>query len=1779
MTSQTKFFLESGFQPEHLVDVLRWRAINQPDRLAYTFLTDGETEEARLTYQQLDQRSRAIAAWLQSVSERGERVLILYPPGLDYLAAFFGCLYAGVVAVPVYPPRRNRNMERIMTIAESAQPTVLLTTGPTFAAVKSFCGEHERLRSVRCVDTNSLVNETNDWREPVIKQSTLAFLQYTSGSTGSPKGVMLSHGNLLHNSTLLRQAFEYDSNSHCVSWLPIYHDMGLIGGVLQPLFGGYPCTLMAPASFLRSPVSWLRTISRHKRVISGGPNFAYRLCVDKISPEDRAELDLSGWSVAFNGAEPIHHDTLKQFASTFAPHGFRQEAFYSCYGLAESTLIVSGGLRDVAPVIKNVAAKALERKQWIESSNGDGRALVSCGRVLQGQQVVLVNPDSQLRCGANEVGEIWVSGESVGKGYWNSPKQTEEIFKAHLSDTGEGPFLRTGDLGVLQDGELFVVGRLKDLIIIRGLNHYPQDIELTVQECSTALRPTGAAFSIDVAGEERLVVVQETARRSDADPESLIEVIREEIAENHNLQVYAVVLVKPQTIPKTSSGKIQRSACRTAFLNNELHVVCEWREIQSAESQLPLLDSAPESKEVVETWLASHLAHQLNVPVQRIDVSQPIIRYGLDSLRAVELMHSIEAKLGVNLSMTSLLQSPSVSELASEIFAQLTAETQNAYAAPAHVPAVKYPLSQGQQALWFLNRLAPESSAYNISGALSIKGELDVGALHGALQVLVDRHPALRTTFIASQEELFQQVRDHEQVDFVVEDASAWSESHLNRRLSEESSCAFSLETGPLFRVRLFTRSSEEYILLLVMHHIISDQWSTAVLTRELSRLYQAELDNTSSTLAMPSLQYADYVRWESEMLSGPEGERLWNYWQKQLAGELPTLNLPTDRIRPALQTHEGATLQFELSAETTERLRSLAQSRMATPYMVLMAAFELLLHRHTGQSDLLVGSPTAGRRWAEVTDTVGYFVNPVVIRGDLSKDQTFNQFLDDVRQTVLEAFEYQAYPFPLLVDRLQPERSLSREPIFQAFFIFDNEPAVPPQLPGVTINSIDIDTHVVQFDLELRLTDLGHELKGTFSYSTDLFEKSTISRMLDHFENLVESLLAAPERRISELAVLSEAECRQVLVEWNDTDRQYGSGRCLHELFEAQAALTPERIALADQNRQLTYRELNERANQLAHSLRELNVGPEVLVGIMMERSVEMVVALFGVLKAGGAYVPLDPQYPQERIDYMLADTQAPIVLTEQHLADRLWDKVSNVLCLDSRQEIIGKNSRENPAATVTENNLAYVIYTSGSSGRPKGVTIQHKSPVVLAAWAREVFEPADFKGVLASTSICFDLSIFELFVPLSCGGSVILADDALHLPSLWNRERVTLINTVPSAMSELVRTRSVPASVRTVNLAGEALANSLVQQVYEQGVERVYNLYGPSEDTTYSTSALIPRGVDGPPGIGRPIANTQVYLVDRYLQPVPIGVTSEIYIGGEGLARDYHNQPALTAERFVPNPHSNVAGARMYRTGDLGRHKENGEIEYLGRMDEQVKVRGYRIELGEIETVLEQHQAVHEAVVNVHDDAGQKRLVAYVVAEKQTTPGVSELRTFMQERLPSYMVPAAIVFLDEWPLTPNGKLNRRALPAPDEHRPELDTQFVAPRTQLETVLADLWSDLLNLSQVGVNDNFFELGGDSIRAALFINRLQEEFGEVIHVRSIFDKPDVAALADYLEQRHPHGVAKLLGAGATLRAETNSGYSELPAIQPIFQESNADHTLLIKHLSDEVDLMAETALS
>ena len=766
-----------------LTHLLRWRAVNQPEQLAYTFLPDGETEGIRLTYEALDSQARAIAAMLQSFVASGERALLLFPSGVEFVAAFFGCLYAGVVAVPVYPPdpsRLNRTLPRFRAVANDAQPALALTTASLLPLVEKLGAQCRDLQPMRWLITDDISGEPGqEWKEPALTGSTVAFLQYTSGSTSAPKGVMVSHANLLHNERVIKEACGHSERSTFVSWLPLYHDMGLIGTLLQPLYLGALGIIMPPPAFLQKPFRWLQAISRYKAATSGGPNFAYDLCVRKITPEQRATLDLSSWTTAFNGAEPVRPETLERFASAFADCGFRRETFFPCYGLAESTLIVSGSAREIPPIICTVQSAELEHNRVVQASaEGEAaRTIVSCGHTLLGQKAIVVNPQDLIRCPPDRVGEIWVSGPSVTLGYWNRPEETEQTFNAYLADTGEGPFLRTGDLGFVRNGEVFVTGRLKDLIIIRGRNHYPQDIELTVEGCHKMLRPgCGAAFSIEAAGEERLVIVQEVDDRQRLDIDEIIGAIRREVAEDHELQIYSIGLIKPGSIPKTTSGKIQRQACRDAFLDNGLEVVAGWQESlePEAQSKTPAIIQTG-SADSIEAWLVSNLAAKLRVGASSIAVDEPISHYGLDSLMAIELLHDIEVNLGVILPTADLLQSLTITQVANRAFSQLM--TGNAGMQPVLVQpekrASEYHLSYGQRALWFLYKLAPDSAAYNISAAARILADLDGQALRRAFQSLVDRHPSLRSTFSAPAGEPVQRINDRVVDCFHEEDASS----------------------------------------------------------------------------------------------------------------------------------------------------------------------------------------------------------------------------------------------------------------------------------------------------------------------------------------------------------------------------------------------------------------------------------------------------------------------------------------------------------------------------------------------------------------------------------------------------------------------------------------------------------------------------------------------------------------------------------------------------------------------------------------------------------------------------------------------------------------------------------------------------------------------------------------------------------------------------------------------------------------------------------------------
>ncbi|HEU4873754.1 MAG TPA: AMP-binding protein, partial [Pyrinomonadaceae bacterium] len=911
--------VETGPTLSTLIDLLRFRSLNEPTLTAYRFIADEESETSSITYGALDLHARAVAALLQSRGLQRERVLLLYPPGLDFIAAFFGCLYAGAVAVPVSLPQTKRGFGRFQAIANDAQAAGALTTRQTLSRI-------ERLQLEWLTSDDLSSDEAAQWREPPANGEALAYLQYTSGSTSLPKGVMVTHANVLENSAYIQHGFAHGPQSVSLSWLPHFHDMGLVDGIIQPLYSGFTGLLMSPAALLHNPARWLQAISRYGVTHSGGPNFAYDLCVRRIDESQRASVDLSTWCVAYNGAEPVRHETLERFAAAFASCGFRPAAFYPAYGLAEATLKVTGGRRGVGPVYCTVNAPALEQHRILSAEIGasDSRTLVGCGRAALGTEVVIVNPETLVRCASDEVGEIWVCGPGVAAGYWNRPEETESTFNARL--TNGGRFLRTGDLGFVRDGELFITGRLKDLIIIRGRNHYPQDIERAVQISHPALKPDGgAAFSVEFENEERLVVVQEIDTRRKHEAPAIIETTREAISEEFEIQPAAVVLIRSGTLPKTSSGKVRRSRCREDFLNNSLSVIAEWRATDERKNVAP---AAPDelNADTVELWLKKLLTARLNVDGPLIDTRQPIARYGIDSLLALELTHAVETLLGVRLSSTSFLRNPTIADLTSEILAaeRSPAATQVRATDQGH----EHVLSHAQQALWAIQHVSPESTAYNVSLATRIRGEVDLNALRRAFDALVRRHPMLRARFPSRDGGPVCVVSEDVEIDF--EDAANWSEAALRNRLQVEAWTSFDLENGPLLRVLLFRRSSRECVLLLSAHHIIVDFWSLAVLLRELASLYKAEVEGHPATL--PTIRsYSDYVRRETAMLAGPEGERLRTYWLQQLAGELPVLDLPADRARPPVQTYRGASVSTRLDHHLTQRLKGLALSHEAT--------------------------------------------------------------------------------------------------------------------------------------------------------------------------------------------------------------------------------------------------------------------------------------------------------------------------------------------------------------------------------------------------------------------------------------------------------------------------------------------------------------------------------------------------------------------------------------------------------------------------------------------------------------------------------------------------------------------------------------------------------------------------------------------------------------------------------------------------------------------------------
>ncbi len=1051
-----------------------------------------------------------------------------------------------------------------------------------------------------------------------------------------------------------------------------------------------------------------------------------------------------------------------------------------------------------------------------------------------------------------------------------------------------------------------------------------------------------------------------------------------------------------------------------------------------------------------------------------------------------------------------------------------------------------YPLSYGQRALWFLHHVAPASAAYNIGVAVRIRSALDPSALRRALQALVDRHGSLRTTFAEQDGHPIQCVHVRRNVAFQELDASDWSLERLRVSVQRSYEQPFDLRRGPLLRIVLFTRSPEDQVLLLAVHHIVVDFLSVGVLVEELGRLYDAEsgglhaeaLAQVAPSVALPPLrsEYQDFVRWQAAMLAGAGGERHWLYWQEKLGRELPVLTLPADRPRPPNKTFRGHTHSFSLDDALTRRLRSFSKAHGATAYVTLIGTFQVLLHRYTGHEDLVVGCVTAGRSVPEHHGIVGYFVNPVVLRSTIVRDASFAAFLDRTRDTLAEALDHQDFPFPLLVERMRPTRDPSRGPLVHVLFDLLAQPGAHLQagqridrrtrLGSLDVEPFDLSQQEGQFDLTVIVTDADGSVSVALKYDSDLFDDETIARIAGHYRTLLAAVMEHPDRRVSDLPLMSDAELHRVLVAWNDTHTDYPRDRCIHELFERQVEQTPDAIAVVFEGQELTYFELNRRANRLAHSLRRLGVGPESVVALCLTRSIEMVTAVLAVLKAGGAYAPLDPASPSQRLALMVEDGRAQALLTQRALLDTLQGLPVRVLCVDAAVDGVSEDDDLNPVSRVAPNNLAYVMYTSGSTARPKGVSIEHRNVVRLVTHTNYVtLGPSEV--FLQFAPLSFDASTFEIWGCLLNGGRLVVMPPALpsleELAAALHASGVTTLWLTAGLFHQMLDSQA--AALRKVPqmiAGGDVLSAAHVERFFrEPGDGRLVNGYGPTEGTTFSCCFSMTSAGDlrGSVPIGRPIANTRVYILDECMRPLPVGVAGELYIGGDGVARGYLNCPELTAGKFVPDPFAAEGGARLYKSGDAARYRVDGTIEFLGRLDGQVKVRGFRVEPGEVETTLCQYPGVREAlVVAPPDRTGNRALAAYLVVDGQR-PSVSALRQHVSRSLPEYMVPSTFAFLDALPLTTNGKIDRAALPATPEDRPTLDVMYADPMAGVEERIAAVWRDLLRVRSVGRDDNFFDLGGHSLMVIQVQQQLHATCGWDLSVVDLFRHPTIRALA------------------------------------------------------------------
>lgn len=1630
-------------------------------------------EDQSLSYDALNHRANQLAHYLRQRGVGPEiRVGLLLERSLDMVVSLLGVLKAGGAYVPLDP---NYPEERLQMILAQAEPKLVLTQERSRSKLKAvanaeLCLDEERKAIADCRTDNP---------DSGVEPENLAYIIYTSGSTGTPKGVMIQHRGLSNMSAAQAHTFSVAPGDRVLQFASINFDASIFESTMA-LSAGAVLYIASREAQLSAPV--LFRLLRENRITN------VTLPPSVLAAWQTEELPDLKTIIAAGEA------CSAKVVANWAP-GRR---FFNAYGPTEATVWSS-----VARCI-------------------DSEVKPTIGRPIENTGIHIL--DANLEPVATDVvGDLYIGGVALARGYFQSPGLTAEKFIPDPFAQLPGQRLYcTGDLARrLPDGQVDFVGRSDQQIKLRGFRIELGDIEAALIQ-HPSVQETVVILDERQQNETRLVayvVLKSLTRISGSDLRSFLK---------RKLPDYMVpsVFIEMSSLPTTPNGKIDRRA---------LPAVAPVR----TDLEEPFVAARNPLEEIVARIWADLLG------LERVGIHDDLYELGAHSLMLTRAAARLRDQFNVEIPLRCFFDSPTVAYLAEALKTNLEGAEQLDLKPIKPVPRNSdLPLSFAQERVMFLHQLYGPNKAYNAQVSLSFKGNLNVEALARSLAELVRRHEILRTTFTLKEGQPVQLIHEPEERKLQVIDLtslpSEMREQRLNQAMRDEMDRTFSLDSLPLIRWVLVRLTPEEHVLLQVEHHFLHDGWSFSVLLRELFQIYKAFSQGLPSPLPEPAIQFADFAVWQRQFMEGEAAQNQLAYWKEKLAGAPALLSLPTDSPRPPVPTFRGNAVRLELPANLSRSVRELSHRSGCTVFMSMFACFVALLHRYTNQEDFCIGTGLANRRWKETEGLLGMIINTIALRADLSGDPSFAELLHRIREVTVGAYANQDLPFDRVIEAVQPARSLSYSPLYQVTFSFHDAPIVDVELPDLDVNIVEaLSNESAKFDLNVVvIPDAGHRYRRNreeedsgmimiWEYNTDLFRAGTIERLSSHYQNLLVSIVSDPQRRISELGMLSEQEEHKLLSELNQTARNFQPAHSIKELFADQVARTPDAPAVADDVQKWNYQELDRRSNQLANHLQSLGVCPESRVAILLDRSCEFVLAALAAIKAGAAYVPLDPQHPAERILFILRDVGATAVVSSEHLAREITSTGAQVVLLDRQQPQYSVEATSPLSLNITPDNLAYIIYTSGSTGHPKGVAVTHGGLLNLVRWHQETYKVSNCDRASQVAGQSFDASVWEIWPYLTAGASLHVAPPAVvTTPPLlveWLVKNEISIGFLPTPLAEAVLDETWPdtCGLRYLLTGGDRL-HAVVPKMRPFVLA---NHYGPTEYSVVATSRIV-NGDEPAPPIGRPIANTEVYVLDRTMKPVPVGVAGELYLGGAGLARCYWQQPVLTAEHFVPNPFSRSQGTRLYRTGDLVRYLPNFELEFIGRIDSQVKVRGYRIELGEIETVMRRHPSVREAVVELKKrDDGETFLAGYLVfAAENGDHDLADVRNYLREQLPEYMVPHRFVVLPELPLNSSGKVNRAALPDSAE---ETAPMFIAPRNEHEEVVAKIWAEVLGVSKVGVEDNFFALGGHSLLATRILARVSSALQVDVSLDSLFRGGTVASLVEVAQRKKASSSAQL----------------------------------------------------